>query len=189
MLAENIDPNNFDDIPLSQLKGPAFEVPEEAAPAASDETSLPLAARVASIKPAVRKEAFTELSTLLGDASDDAPDFEEYAPRLIELLSDDAPLCHEGVLSVALAFAAKLTVSPAVGSRLPPSPGHPGDVYIHARRPRRTWPGRLAVLNRLTFALALRNTEYKAVQPSSRHRLLSVSLTAHATYSIATRSQ
>ena len=49
---ENVEPNAFDYVPLDQLKGQAFVVPEEAEPAeVSDDLPLPLSARLIAAKP------------------------------------------------------------------------------------------------------------------------------------------
>ena len=105
---ENVEPNAFDDVPLDQLKGQAFVVPEEAEPAeVSDDLSLPLSARLIAAKPPTRKQAYTELSALLNDSAGNGALFEEHGPQLKKMLTDNAPLCHDGALSVALSFALK----------------------------------------------------------------------------------
>ena len=113
MATENVAPNQFDDVPLSQMKQSAFEVPEEAdASVAPDaEASLPLNDRLKTSKPGIRKQAYCELGSLLEASTGEASLFEEYAPMLVGdkktpgLLHDKASLCHDGALSVVLAFA------------------------------------------------------------------------------------
>lgn len=107
-MTENVEPNAFDDVPLTQLKGSAFFVPEEAdVKVEDDDASLPLVQRLAAMKPVTRKQAYFDLSALLEASGADDPSFAEYGPQLKKLLTDNASLCHEGALSVAFTFASK----------------------------------------------------------------------------------